>query len=150
MDRYKILGLFWGPVVLAVVLSLLFYWHFRPDLRTIRVPSVPQGYREVPQVSPEKIRYIPREPVISEAFLLLDKPVPPSPRRQVPPSPRGVLELKAVLRIGQEKICKIDGELLKEGQKIGPFKIVFIGDNYVELYGRQKKIRLLVGERLSF
>ncbi|WP_068670581.1 hypothetical protein [Thermosulfurimonas dismutans] len=142
MDRYKILGLFWGPVVLAVALSLLFYWHLRPDLRTIRVPSVPQGYREIPQVSPEKIRYIPREPVISEAFLLLDKPVPPSPR--------SVLELKAVLKIGQEKICKIDGELLKEGQKIGPFKIVFIGDNYVELYGRQKKIRLLVGEKLSF
>lgn len=147
MEKYKTWGVLWGPVVVALVLSILFYWHSKPDLRRIKVPSVPQVYRSIPMMKLEKPKYAPlvNIPVKSEAFLLSTKPL-----TILPPSSTNTLELKSILRIGRKKVCKINNRLLKEGQRIGPFKVLFIGENYVELYNGQEKVRLLVGERLSF
>lgn len=141
MEKYKILGLFWGPVGLALGLSIFFYWSAKPDLKAIKVPSVPQVYRNIPMVKFEQPKYtLGHTPVKSEGFLPSIKPLTIRTH---------TLELRSILRIGRRKICKINEMWLKEGQRIGPFKLIFIGENYVELYNG-KKIRLLVGERLSF
>lgn len=146
MEKYKIWGVLWGPVGAALVLSLLF-WYSKPNLRRIKVPHVPQVYRSIPMVKLKQPKYMPltHATVKSCAFL-------PSVRPLTIPhlSSTNTYELRSILSIGRRKVCKINEMLLKEGQRIGPFKVIFIGENYVELYNSKKKIRLFIGERLSF
>ena len=148
MGRYTGYLVWWGPVLVALTVCALIYWHLRPDLSRLRVPRPPEVYRNLPRVSPEVVKYVPVSPVPIRGF---EEPPPSasaSPRALV--SPRSYYELKAVLRVGRRAICKFEDSLFTVGDSLGPFKIVKIGENYVVLRGKRKTIRVFVGEKLAF
>jgi len=152
-EHYKILGIIWGPVVVAVGLSLFFFGYVRPN-KSPRVPEVPRAYREVPQVTVKPLKEsAPRTAIIREAFLpaenLTAKEPIAGPPEIIPASPK-TFEIEVILRIGERKLCKIEDKILREGDRVGPFQISYIGENYVDLVFKNTRIRLFMGERLYF
>ncbi len=142
MSKYRLSLLFWGPVALGIVLSILFYGYNQPDITSLHIPRLPSIYQGIPRLSPERIRYVPQG--ILPAGVL-----PPEKYEEEKHRPAQIFELRAILKVGERKICKFNEELLYEGQYLGPFKIVAIGENYVELKGEQR-VRVYVGEKISF
>ncbi len=148
MRRYQGFLIWWGPVILTLGICAGIFWQFRPNLSRIKVPRVPPIYQEVPQIPPEKIKYVPAGPIRIEG---LSEPS----GRPAKPSKKTLkiattYELKAILQVGSKRICKFEDRFLKEGEALGPFIIKKIGENYVEIYGKGKSFKVLVGEKLIF
>lgn len=143
--KYLVYLYWWGPVGLAVALSLWISWVLRPEWGNLQVPALPEIYRKIPQAPPEVVRYAPRGPVLEEAFRKL------SPRTsEGSASARKSLQLTAVLRLGDRRICRINQKIYNAGQKVAGFIIKEIGDNYVVLERNGRLVRLYLGERLSY
>lgn len=148
MKRYQGILIWWSPIILAVVVCAGLFWHFKPDLSRISVPTVSPVYREVPRVSPEKIRYVPVGPVRMEA--LTGSSGRGTASRKEVLKIEHTYELKAILKLGSRRLCKFGDLFLREGDNLGPFIIKRIGDSYVEIQARGKSLRVLLGEKLIF
>ncbi|QJA05417.1 hypothetical protein FVE67_00825 [Thermosulfurimonas marina] len=143
-ESYKIYLFWWGPVGLALVLSLWFWWSLRPDWRRMPLPEIPQVYREIPEVSPEVVRYaIPESSARGPTLSFGEK-------RKSSAKPKRFLELTAVLKMGEHRVCRINKHLYRVGEKVDQFIIKDIGENYVVLATQERVYKVYLGERLIY
>ncbi|HFC97223.1 MAG TPA: hypothetical protein ENJ40_02030 [Thermosulfurimonas dismutans] len=143
--KYRGYLIWWGPLAVTLILCVLLWIGGRPRGPRAPVPALPSIYREIPETSPERIRYVPAGPLHTGAF---GKTSAGSTSSK--PVSRRSYELKAVLRIGARRLCKFGPRTLTEGDRLGPFRILKIGENYVELQGKGKIYRVFVGESVVF
>jgi len=151
----KILLLFWVPALIYLIVMMYLHQKFMkfahiPDL------SLPPEYQHFV----EAIKWYHPSQVGPSSKTLDGFQIKYNPfyRPPVTPSDQGVLtalqptfmRLSSIMHIEGHKACVINDELYKEGQRIGPYKIIEIGDYYVKMAGPKGSIKIEVGATFTY
>ena len=156
-EIYKIYLIFWGPISVLAIFSILFLFKYKNTLTPFSEIKLSSSYIEVANElnklsSLKPFRLVENYNIIVDPFLTGFKEKVPKEKTIVSElRPIKTLHLSMIYIEGTKKICIINNSKFTEGSKLEKgIKIVRIGDYYVDLQIKDKTKKLLLGQALSF
>jgi len=156
-EIYKIYLIFWGPILVLAIFSILFLFKYKNTLTPFSEIKLSSSYIEVANELNKLSSLKPFRPV--ENYNIIVDPFLTGFKEKVPKEktiaselrPIKTLHLSMIYIEGTKKICIINNNKFAEGSKIEKdIKIVRIGDYYVDLQIKDKTKRFLLGQAISF